>query len=213
MKASVILGHVRDALSDPDADTWTDYTLFTYMNQAMLALATARPDAVAVTAILTLVAGCKQALPADGMKLLSIYRNLNSSNAPIAPVVRHIERMTLDDVLSAWQTAAASATVYEYWYDERQPRQFWTNPVSGTPKIEVSYAKSPTVITAGTQDLPVDDIYTPALQEWMLYLAWRRDDESSPTHNRAMAHRAAFFDLLGIKAQGDQATSPKTLGA
>lgn len=212
MLASVLLQDVRDALNDPDAITWGEPDLIGYLNQALRMLVIPRPDACAENAVLTLAAGTEQTLPAGGLRLLSIFCNANGSNAPIGPAVRHIERLSLDDVMASWMTATPSASCYEYWYDERNPTRFWTNPVQAGVKVKALYSKTPTVITAGTDTLPVDDAFSAPLQEWMLYLAWRGDDETSPTHVRAMAHRQACMDLLGIKAGADASSSPKASG-
>lgn len=212
MLASVLLQDVRDALSDPDSATWPDAALIGYLNQALRMLTIARPDAGAGSAVLTLAAGSEQALPAGGLRLISIFCNVNVGGALIAPAVRHIDRLSLDDVLGSWISAAPSAVVYEYWYDERNPTKFWTNPVTAGAKIKAQYSATPTVITAAGDTIPVEDAFAAALQEWMLYLAWRRDDETSPTHARAMAHRQICFDLLGVKAGSESASSPKAAG-
>lgn len=213
MLASVVVGDVRDSLNDPDKNAWSDPVLIGYLNQALRMLAIPRPDATALNGVLTLAAGSEQTLPAGSLRLMSIFCNVDGSNALIGPAVRHIERLALDDVMSAWIAATPEAIVHEYWYDERNPTKFWTNPVTAGTKIRAQYSLTPTVITALSDTIPVEDAFSAAIQEWMLYLAWRRDDETSPTHQRAMAHRQTCFDLLGIKAGSDKASSPKAAGA
>lgn len=212
MLVQALLDNVRDALSDPGEIAWTDPALLSYLNQALLALASVRPDAVIVNAVLTLAAGSQQTLPAGGLRLMSILYNANSGGTPIPPAVRHIERLSLDDVIGSWLTTQPSASCYEYWYDEADPRRFWTNPLQAGVKVTANYAATPATVTDPDTDLTVDATFAPALQEWMLYLAWRRDDETSPNAARSLAHRQSFFDLLGVKAGADAAASPKKTG-
>lgn len=213
MNVSGLLALLKDALTDKDSVTWSAPTLIMYLNQAMLALVSVRPDASEYTTILTLAAGSKQALPADGLRLLSIFRNTNAAGAFIGPIVRHIERTSLDDLNASWMQEAPSEFCQEYWYDERAPRQFWTSPVIAGARVEASICRIPPTVVSPDDDIPVDDVFVPALREWILYLAWGRDDEKSPTSSRAKDHRATFFNLLGVKEQADAKSSPKASGA
>lgn len=213
MLVSGLLALLKDALGDANSVTWPEPTLIMYLNQALLALVSVRPDASEYTTILTLAAGSRQQLPEDGLRLLSVFRNTNADGAFIGPIVRHIERTSLDDLNGAWMLEAPSEFCQEYWYDERAPRQFWTNPVIAGARVEASICRRPPALTAGGDTIPVDDVFVPALREWILYLAWGRDDELSPTSARAKDHRTTFFNLLGIKEQADAKSSPKISGA
>lgn len=213
MKVSGLLALLKDSLTDADSVAWSQPTLVMYLNQALLALVSVRPDASEFTTILTLSAGSKQALPADGLRLLSIFRNTNAAGAYVGPIVRHIERTSLDDLNASWMQEAPSEFCQEYWYDERAPRQFWTNPVIAGARVEASLCRVPPTMTSPDDTLPVDDVFVPALREWILYLAWGRDDETSPTSARAADHRNTFFNLLGLKEQADAKSSPKAKGA
>lgn len=204
----MILNAVRDALTDPGKTTFPDLVLLEYLNQSLLMLTIARPDATSIVDVITLAAGSEQSLPARGLRLLSVFGNVSGSSL-IGPSVRSVERSSLDDVMGSWLTETADTKCYEYWYDEKNPTKFWTNPVSAGTKIKASFSASPDVLTDVDDAVPVDDSYSSALQEFMLYLAWRRDDEISPNYQRALAHRQACFDLLGIKAGADVSSSPK----
>lgn len=212
MLASELLGNVRKALNDPDAITWSDPDLIGFLNQALRMLTIVRPDAVSTNAVLTLAAGSEQTLPAGGLRLLSILCNVNGSGGLIGPAVRHIERLSLDDIMSSWITATPESLVTEYWYDERNPTRFWTNPVTAGAKVRAHYSITPTALTDAGDTVPVEDAFGPALEEWMLYLAWRGDDETSPTLNRALSHQKICFELLGIKSQSEVSSSPKSSG-
>lgn len=212
MKCQDVIDNARDALSDPDEVAFTDGKLLSYLNQALLALINVRPDAHVVTGAITLAAGSMQSLPAGGLRLMALRYNASVSNAPIAPPIRRIEGMTLDEVLPSWLSDPTSASCYEYWYDEKEPRRFWTNNVQAGTKAIGTYATAPATITDPDTDLPVDVTFSVALQEWILYLAWRRDDETSPTAARAAVHNQNFYSLLGVKAKSEANASPNRNG-
>jgi|DEB19_MinimDraft_2_1074335.scaffolds.fasta_scaffold00097_5 hypothetical protein len=212
MLAGELLDNVRKPLNDPSKITWSDPDLIGFLNQALKMLMGIRPDAVSTNAVLTLSEGSEQTLPAGGLRLLSVFCNVNALGALIGPAIRNIDKLSLDDVMASWITANPRPSVHEYWYDERNPRLFWTNPVVAGTKIRAYYSVSPAEITSVSDALPVEDSLSSALEEWMLYLAWRGDDEISPTGQRAGFHRSACFELLGYKASADMASSPKVSG-
>lgn len=212
MDCQVVINDVRDALRDPVKVSWPDPLLLAYLSQALLALTGIRPDAFVVNAVLKLEAGSKQTLPVNGLRLMGLLFNADDANKPVAPAIRHIEQLSLDDVLTSWLSQNPELVCHEYWYNETDPKRFWTNPVQNNVKVIANYVASPARVTDGATPFPIDDSFIPAIQEWMLYLAWRSDDEKSPTAQRALTHRQAFFDLLGVKAAADVSVSPKRTG-
>jgi hypothetical protein len=95
------------------------------------------------------------------------------------------------------------------------PKEFYVYPpapVSPVIGVDVSYIRAIPTITASTDTLPVDDYFSSALQEWMLYSLWSGDDEQSPNYSAAQAHLRAFFELLQVKAAADGSANPKAKG-
>ena len=202
MKASIVTDAAAEILQDTNGVAWSPAQLVAWLNEAQRAVAVLRPDASAETDDVDLVAGTKQTLPAGSIRLLAVIRNTGGS------AIRLVERASLDDYTPDWHEADPGAAV-EYIYDEKFPTVFWVNPPSaGSVQVEASYAVSPADCADVNADIALDDIYQPAMLEWVLYRSYARfSDERSV--GRASTHRSTFFDLLGIKEQADFKTSPK----
>lgn len=227
MKAIAIAARVAEILQDydttnniPASVTWTEDQLIEWVNDAQRAAALVRPDCTATTGNITLVDGTKQSLPAGGLRLLSVVRNMGAGGttpgrAIIGPVARELKEGFNPD----WHADIANAVTKEYLFDDRAPTTFWVSPpgIAGQ-KIEAVWSKAPTDITildneASDPDendlLTVSDVYAPALIEWMLYRCFARDSETTPNYARAGNHYRNFFNLLGVKFQSDRFASPK----
>lgn len=209
MQAISIIRQVAEVLQDQSNVTWTEAQLIQWLNDAQRTVALVRPDASAVTGLLSLAAGTKQSLPANGLRLLALIRNMGAGADP-GPAVRLVDRGTLDTVSPNWHSATPVKVIKEYSLDDRDLLRYWVNPpADGTTKLEGTYAVSPAGVTATTSDIALADTYAPALVEWMLYRCFLRDSEQTPNFQRAAGHFQNFFNLLGLKMQADMASSPK----
>lgn len=212
MQCSIVLTQVRKTLNDPNAETWTDSgDLIPALNDALRALAAVRPDAASATAMRLLVAGTKQTIPDDGVRLLKVIRNKGEDGLGTGRAIKKSDINTQDAIYPEWHEQTGQTIIREYFYDPLCPREFWVNPpASGAPIIgvELSYVKAMTAIAAAADTFPVDDFFAPAVQEWMLYRLFASDDESSPNYQASQAHKACFFDLLGVKSKADAAANP-----
>lgn len=210
MKCQQLINQVRKDLNDPKEVTWKQDDLEAVLADALLALSLVRPDATAVTQSIPLVPGTKQTLPAGSLRAIRFIRNMGSGATP-GKALRVGDRETLDVMFPEWHEEVGTE-VHEVFYDPLIPNEFYVYPgmsASGV-FIEASIQRVPTAISnPESEDLPVADIYAPALHEWMLYRAWGGDDESSPNYPVARDRRANFFQLLGVKSQADIAVSAK----
>lgn len=122
--------------------------------------------------------------------------------------VREVARGQMDTILSTWHAAASSPTTLHYIFDPRMPKRFYVYPPSQAgQRLEILYAANPTDVTAG-QPIWLDDIYAEPLLDALLYRAYSKDAEIPEAAARAVAHRQAMENALGLKAQADAATSP-----
>lgn len=212
MKCQRLLDDVRQELNDPEEIRWPNGDLLSYLNDALLALGIYRPDAVSTTAALVLAAGTRQALPSGALRLLKIIRNMGVDGLTPGRVITIGDMASLDALSPTWHAEAGTGTVYEYFYDPLTPKSFFVYPgvpVSPVVYVEATYQRVLTQIADPESTLPVDDIYAPALREWMLYRAWGGDDETSPNYATARDRRMTFFNLLGAKAPADASASAK----
>lgn len=208
MLCSVILQNVNFILDDPNNTFFSLSQKIAAINSALQALVSYRPDAASLTAMMLLVAGTRQTIPSDGVRLLKVIRNRGVSGLSDAgKAIRKADMLVQDALIPDWHTTTGQTTIDEYFYDSITPKDFYVYPpvaVSPTIGIDISYVRVLPTITAGSDTLPVDDYFAPALQEWMLYSLWCGDDEQNPNYAAARSHQQTFFQLLQIKASSDE---------
>ena len=216
MLCSVILQNVNFALDDPNDVKYSLPQKIAAMNSALQALISYRPDAASYTTMMPLVAGTRQTLPIDGVRLLKVIRNRGVSGLSDAGrAIRKADMLVQDALIPDWHETTGQTVVDEYFYDSITPKDFYVYPpapVSPIIGVDISYVRVLPTITAGTDTLPVDDYFAPAIQEWMLYSIMGSDDEQNPNYAVARSHQSTFFQLLQIKASSDGAVNPKSKG-
>lgn len=212
MNVSGITEQVAEILQDETNVTWTEAQLIAWVNDAIRALVNVRPDASSTTAAIQLTANTtKQALSATGdQRLIRLTRNMGAAGATPGKAIVLVDMATMDAINPDWHTDTAGTRVKEYMYNEERPKEFWVYPKPATAfYVEVIKSVLPTAVTAVGDPLPVDDIYAPALIEWVCYRAFSRDSEETPNWVRAARHFTAFFNVLQVKMKSDMAINPK----
>ena len=208
MLASDIISRAQIVLNDAGGVRWTDTELLKWISDGQRVIALVRPDSVSENTARTLVAGTKQTIPADGMRLLDVIRNLTLIGGPDR-AVRMVDRETLDAQNANWHLATAGKTM-NFVYDNRDPLHFYVYPpaVNGA-KLEILYAKQPAEITATSQTLGLLDIYAEPLFNYVLFRAYSKDAEFGANAALAQGYLSLFTNLLGIKTTKDFAFSPE----
>lgn len=179
-----------------------------FLNDGQRAVVIVRPDANAVTQAVQLVPGTRQSLPAGGLRLLDVTRNMGSAGTTAGSAIRLAERQSMDMADRSWHTAPPNVKVRELLYDEKKdPTSYWVSPpvpLAQSVYIEIIFSKSPTDITdADAGAITISDVYAPALIEWMLYRAFSLQTQALNVQQRASFKYQTFFNLLGVKLRGD----------
>lgn len=211
MKVSDVISRARNILLDADASgyRWSDAEMIDYINDAQRLVAVYRPDSCSASTNHTLVAGTKQTIPTGGFRLLDVVRNVKADNSP-GRAVTITPRDVLDRFDPDWHSGAKQATVKHFTYDERTPLQFFVYPpVNAGVKIEVSYSKYPTEVTASSNDLTVTDSYFEAIVNYVLFRCYSKETDFAANAQLASAYLSLFASVLGVKLQKDVAFSPK----
>lgn len=211
-----IVDRVRTILVDPAAIRWSDDELVLWVNDAQRQIVLLKPDALATTAVLTLVDGTLQTLPAEANRLLRAVRNMSAaSDGTGGRPVRVVDREALDAQNPNWHNpvitgfAAHGTTVKNYIYDEQDPLAFYVFPgVSGSAFLEVVYAKTPAAV-AISGSISLSDIYSPSITDYILYRAYQKEAEAATMASSAM-HYEKFLEGIGAKINSDMNTSPNT---
>jgi len=197
-----ILKNVALVLADKANDSWSEPELIDWLNNAILALIVVRPDAAQKNLTVQLVPGTQQAVPVTELRLLRLIRNQGANGTTIGKSITESDLPTQDAIDPGWHTAAVATEVYEFFKHPDEPRTYYVSPpVHGTTQVwvEASFATIPAKVAANTDTLPVDEIYSTALEAWILHRAFSADSEDTPNYQRSMDHKKTFLELLGIK--------------
>ena len=116
---------VKETLQETGTGTfWTDATLVDYLNQAYDWVTGPAPEAFTVNSEFTCVAGTRQALPTEALRLINVIRNNDGDMAPV-----HRKTMNqMNTLFRKWHAAAQSDQQQFFIYDDADPMVFWVYP-------------------------------------------------------------------------------------
>ena len=206
MLCSAILNIVRTITNDPNDVVYSLSQKEQALNEAIRAVSLHRPDSAATTTNVALVSGTKQSLPSDCVRLIRVIRNKSGSGGTTTgKSVRLMDLNRISDRVVDWHNVTGD-DVLEYGYEQSNQSVFWVYPHIGAASnkfVEVIYQRSiPDVVSADT--FPINDLYSVAVKEWMLYSLWSSDNEQSPNYQAALKKLEVFFTLLGLKGESDK---------
>jgi hypothetical protein len=206
---STVIAKAREVLLDASGVRNTDATMLAWLNDGQRAVVNFKPNAYIKYESAQLVAGTRQSLPSDGVQLMTIVRNMGTTGVTPGAVVRETTRETMDAQLPTWHSTTAAATAKHFMKVPLDPKTFYVwppQPSSNQGYIEVVYGALPPDATL-VGSISVDDIYAPALVDYLLYRAFAKDSEFSADQGRSMAHFNAFVSALTGKARAESAAS------
>ena len=207
--ASTLIAQASEIVQDESNVVWGVPQALRWLNSAQRAIVSLRPDASVINQSILLLAGTKQAI--TGLRLMSITRNMGVDGLTAGRAIRLIERGIKDEFNPDWHTDTAGTVVKEYIYDIRVPKEFYVwPPVDSSPDVyvEVQESINPADVAIG-DPITLDDIYAPAIIEWILYCFMSRDSEETPNNSPGGAHFQAFNLLLTGKLSSDSGVNPK----
>lgn len=180
--ASSIVTRVRSALIDNGDNgapqRWPDADLLRYMSDGQRTIVAAIPRASSKVAVISLVAGTRQSIPADGHCLLSAIRNMGVGGSTPGASVMLEPRAILDAQYLTWHSDTATASVVAYTFDMSDQAGFFVYPPSlGTSKLEINYSVLPPELAATTDPLTIKEIYQTALYDYVMYRAHQKDSD------------------------------------
>lgn len=199
-----ITDQVNNQLVDDGFIRWPLDKLIVDFNSAQRAIVIIRPDASVTETEFACVAGSKQTLPDDALRLVDVRSN------EMGYAIRNRDKAEITELYPTWYGTTGEGEPEAFLYDERQPKTFFLFPgVSAGLKVEVVYSSTPPLRLIGDVDNPadLDNIYTPAIVEYMLYMAHSKDFEHSE-QAKAQTHFQMFNALMGLKSEGDAGMTP-----
>lgn len=203
-----VVTRVGQLLQDTTHIRWPLVEKLQYITDAAREVCFFKPDACVKTTVVSLVAGTKQGIPADGTTLIDIVRNMGVGGATPGAAPRAVTRELLDAQLPGWHASTASAEVNHYTFDPQNQKVFYVyppQPSSGMGSLEVAYSAEPSNATeGGTLDL--DSTWVPAIVNYTLYRCYSKDAEYAANASLAVAYYQAFNAQMSARTSAEQAS-------
>ena len=206
--ATELLSRAGEILQDEDHIRWTLPELLRWINDGARETILRRPAARSVTKAIALVAGTKQTIPATGVQLLDVVRNLGMDGLTPGRAVRRIDRQLLDDQMPDWHAAKKSSKIKHFTFEDRAPKDFYVYPpaVDGT-QVEALYSELPPTVDSETQSIDMPAEYLNAMVNYMVYRALSKDSEYANGQIATLQFQA-FVDAVTDPANKAVANSP-----
>lgn len=212
LTAQAVIGKVQIILQDTTGIRWPDSTeLLGWLNDGQREVLVYKPNAYVVNKSVQLTAGTKQPLPADGIQLVDVVRNMGANGSTPGNAIRIAMREILDAQAPDWHSMTGSAVIKHYMYSLLDPKNYYVYPPSsGTSQVEIVYSGVPANVTTLAAAISLDDIYANVLVDYILYRAYSKDSDYAANPARAGAHQGAYVAALTGKTQGEVIVNPNT---
>jgi hypothetical protein len=219
VKVVEIIQRAQVILQDTTSVRWPVLELQLWINDSYREIVNLKPDVNTQTGTFTCAVGPRQVLTtafANAIRLIDIVRNVASASTKQA--VRLVDRNILDDQRKGWYNETASINIDHYMFDARLPKEFMVYPpATNTAQLEVVYSQVPAAHTlteaqllnsATTEVIRIDDSYSNAMLDYILYRAYSKDVDYAANAQRAVAHYQAFQNAIGVKTTTEAASRP-----
>lgn len=220
LTAQSIIRRAVETLQDSTSIRWPINELVRYLNDGQREVVLYRPDAMVTSSTVNCVAGTKQALPANGSKLIEVVRNSATGSAKKA--IRMVNREVLDAQTPNWHNLTGSIDILHFMYDVRDPKVFYVYPpATVAAQVDIVYSAYPTDVTepadgslytAVSGNISLPDIYGNVVLDYVLYRAYTKDAEYAGNAARAQAHYQAFSGALGVEIKSTMSVAPNPVG-
>ena len=209
------LTKVQTILQDTTGIRWPiDDELLGWLNDGQREVVLNKPEASVKNESVTLTTGStKQTIPAAGIMLVDVVRNMGAAGSTPGKAVRLVTRDVLDAQRPDWHSDANTGNyIQHFMYDPRDPKTFYVYPKAPATALylELVYSAAPTDCATTASTIGVDDIFANALLDYVLYRAYSKDAEYAANGQLALAHYTAFANAFGIKPQNEQSRNPNT---
>ncbi len=206
--AGNIITKAQIILQDSGGVRWTTDELLGWLNDGQREIATYKPDASVGNVSFTPEAGTKQTLPADGLTLIGVTRTMGNGSTP-GSAIRLVDKRILDDQITNWHALAPVDAPTHYCFDPRDQKVFYVYPPStggASAQFEIIYAKAPDDVADISSAISVDDIYSNALMDYILFRAYSKDVDYAADDGRARSHYEKFVQSMVGKEQGERSS-------
>ena len=200
-----ILNRSASLLNDEEHERWPESELLEWLNDGQRAVARGpATDVYVLRDVIIAVAGTVQDLPTDAIRLVDVVKNTADGSA-----IRESDYATVDMLSSTWR-AATAGVAENFFYDNRNPKQFEVYPPQvGGESIQIVYNAQPGDATV-TGNIIIDDMYADSLIDYIVYRGFSKDTEDASAElGRATAFYRAFLIGTGQKDATDALIEPR----
>ena len=205
--AASVMRKANTILQDNGAVRWTAMEMCDWLNDAMRAVVTMKPNALSGSVALTLVAGTRQTLPDEYAVLTQVVANLvGATGFTRGEAIRVVQnRQMLDSRIPNWHSNSAGGIPFagniSYVLQEPMaPREFYVVPgaiagtrieaIVGKKAVDVPIPTSGNVldVNAYTTVVEFDDLYQAILLDLLLFRAFSKDSGAPDGPGRSQNH-------------------------
>jgi hypothetical protein len=192
---------------------WGEDDQLVWLNEGQREIVSLKPDANTQNAAAQLTSGTKQTIPTGGLMLFNVTRNMGTDGSTAGNAILPIDMEAMDLMHPGWHAVTATTAISYFMFDPRDPKNWYCYPPSdGTGYAEQVYSKVPTDVSAIDSAIGLDDIYAPALLDYLLYRDFSYDADFADNAARAHAHWAAFLQKIGRRDLVEAKNNPNVPG-
>lgn len=195
MLVTTIIERLQEHLSDADAvygpERWTTPLLEWYIGIALSAISLFQPDATAVVSPLRLNAGKRQDIT-GGSHVLDV----RPEDGGFFRVVKSKDRRAFPFAVECPPTKWSPPDAFTITIDDSDKGGFFVSPAAKGGETVLVVAMMPPVIVDGV--IPLSDTYEAPLIEYVLYMAFDLEQESTAGLAKSQQHRANFLNLMQV---------------
>ena len=208
-----IADNVAGLMNDTDRVRWTDADYLVWLNEGHREAVMIKNDSYITNAsVLLTPSATRQDLPADGMMLIDVTRNMGADGNTPGKALRVGSKESLDAQLPNWHNDPADAVngIGNYMYDPRDPYRYYVYPQAPATDwyVELVYAAVPPALTSLSETIYLRDVYANALIDYLIYRANSRDEVDGQPHPAAMLHYQKFSGAFGLKGREEVQNNP-----
>lgn len=210
LTVNACIDRIAERLDDRDHVRWAKEELEKLVSDGQREIFTYKPELFNVMEVVTLSKGTLQTLPADGVSLLDVSRNMGVDKATPGRAVRVVKREIMDRESPEWHQATPSSTVRHYMFDPRNPRRFYVSPpqpavLNGS--VEVLYTKAPGEMISD-QGMAVDEAWIGAIENFALSRAYLKNTEYTFNPQLAALFYQGFIAQMTGRSSAEMKLDP-----
>ncbi len=217
--AQNLIDRAAKILNDAANVRWGQQDLVAYLNDGQRETVLLKPEACVTNASVKLTpSSTKQTLPTGAIQLIDVVRNMGAAGTTPGKAIRVVDRGLMDAQNPDWHSDPADATagIYEFMFDQRDPKHYYVYPQAPATDwfVELVQSSNPVDLPSGLVDgsntgvISLDDVYANGLLNYMLHRTFLKQSEVGDNAHSAVAYYQAFAATLGVKTQNDAARSP-----